>query len=359
MIRKKIYKWHRLLSLIAAVPMIMWSVSGMLHQAGAWAKPKLVKDSVLAAKVDPSAIKISLEKALFLNCIGKISGSKIIQYNKKFYYQVRTSKDSPAAYLSTTDGSELDRGEERYAAALAFEMLGNENAHLAHREFITKFSEKYRASAKVLPVYCIMIKDEDHTNLYIDTWNRKVTFADNMQRHAFHKWFGYLHSWKFLDRWKYAKAIALVVYSLIAFFAAVAGIYLYLILPVISKEKRQKNVLHRRRNYHRWVGIVASFSMLLFSFSGALHALIDILPVDNTGEPWHKVIFNQLHMFRFTNAVGKDFRFWLLMIFAFINLLTVVTGLILVTRFVAKRKKEKKEIKRVLALPALSNSFST
>jgi hypothetical protein len=53
--------------------------------------------------------------------------------------------------------------------------------------------------------------------------------------------------------------------------------------------------------------------------------------------------------------VGKDFRFWLLMGFAFINLMTVVTGLILVGRVVAKRGKKKKEGKRAgvgLALQA-------
>jgi uncharacterized iron-regulated membrane protein len=348
MFRKKIYKWHRMLSLIAAVPMIMWSASGMLHQAGAWAKPKLEKDSVGAAKVNQSALTMPLPDVLKRNCIDNMIGLHIVEYNKKFYYQVRIKKDTPCVYLSVTDGHELEKGEERYAVKLAFEMLGNDNAHITHREFITKFSEKYRSSAKVLPVYCLMIKDGDHTNLYIDTWNRKVTLADNMQRHAFHTWFGYLHSWKFLDRWKYAKSIALVLYSLIAFAAAVIGIYLYMILPAIGKQKREKHLLQRRRNYHRWVGIFASFSMLLFSFSGALHALIDILPVDKTGEAWHKQIFNQLHMFRFTDIIGKDFRFWLLMVFAFVNLLTVVTGLILVTRFVAKRSKEKKEVNRVL-----------
>jgi hypothetical protein len=340
MFRKKIYKWHRMLSLLAAVPMIMWSASGMLHQAGSWAKPKLVKDSIAPAKPDQSVIKMPLPDVLKRHCIDKMIGLHIVEYNKKFYYQVRINKDSPSVYLSVTDGHELDRGEERYAVALAFQMLGNDNAHIAHREFIKEFSDKYRKSAKVLPVYCVMIQDGNHTNLYIDTWNRKVTFADNKQRHAFHEWFGYLHSWKFLDRWKYAKGIALVTYSLIALIAAILGVYLYLILPAISKEKHEKNVMNRRRNYHRWIGIVASFSMILFAFSGALHALVDFFPADKTNaEPWHKTLFNHLHMFRFTNAIGKDFRFWLLMIFAFINLLTVVTGLVLVTRFIAKRSK--------------------
>lgn len=342
MIRKKLYKWHRMLSLIAAVPMILWSASGMLHQAGAWVKPKLKKDSVVLAKVDSAAIKMSLEKALRHNCIDAITASRIVKYRNDFFYQVKVKKNEPAVYLSVTDGRELDKGDERFAVALAFEMIGDENAHIGERKFITEFSDMYRSSAKVLPVHCLSIHDGNHTHIYLDTWDRKLTFANNKQKHAFHTWFGYLHSWKFLDRWKYAKSMALVLYSLIAFLAAVAGIYLYLILPAISREKRQKNVLQRRRNYHRWVGIIASFSMLLFSFSGALHALVDILPLDKTtGEPWHKQIFNHLHMFRFTNAVGKDFRFWLLMIFAFVNLLTVVTGLVMVTRFVAKRKKEK------------------
>lgn len=356
MIRKKIYKWHRVLSIIAAIPMIAWSVSGILHQAGSWAKPKLVKDSVAPARFNRSDIKVSLPVALKWNCIDKMQALQIVEYNSKLYYQVRVKKDMPCVYIDVTDGNELDRGEERYAIALAFQMLGNENAHLAHREFVNKFSEKYRKSAKVLPVYCVMIKDENHTSLFIDTWNRKVAFADNMKRHAFHKWFGYLHSWKFLEPWQYAKAIALAVYSLIAFLAAAAGIYLYLLLPAISKEKRDKNASLRRKNNHRWVGIAASFSMLLFSFSGALHAFGDIWTVGaETG--WRKFVFDNLHMFRFTNAVGKDFRFWLLMILAFVNLLTVITGLVLLTRFVAKKRvkrlNEKKEVKRVLE-PALA-----
>lgn len=341
MIRKKIYKWHRWLSIIVAVPMIMWSVSGMMHQAGQWVKPKTKKDTVALAQADTSALKISLDNALHQNCYDKIAGSQVVQYRGEYFYQVRLKKLEPCVYISAVDGRLLDRGDERFAISLAFEMLANENAHFGHREFINQFSDRYRKSSKVLPVYGIDVHDGNHTQLYIDTWNRKLTFASNKQRHAFHKWFGYLHSWKFLDRWEFAKAIALTIYSTIAFFAAVLGIYLYLILPVIKKEKREKNRLQRRRHYHRWVGIVASFSMLMFSFSGALHALSDILPVDKTSaEPWHKTIFDNLHMFRFTNAVGKDFRFWVLMIFALINLMTVLTGLIMLTRFVVKKKKK-------------------
>jgi hypothetical protein len=353
MLRRKIYKWHRVLSLLAAVPMIMWSVSGMLHQAGAWAKPKLAKESVAPAKFSESDLAISLSEALERNRIEKMEDFQVVAYAGELYYQVRVKKDAPHIYLSATDGRELEKGEERYAVKLAFEMLGDANAQITHREFITQFSEKYRVSAKVLPVYCIMLKDENHTSIFIDTWNRKVTFADNKQRHAFHKWFGYLHSWKFLNGYPYTKAIALTAYSLIAFIAAVAGIYLYLLLPAISKEKLAKNSLQRRRNYHRWIGIIASLSMLLFSFSGALHALVDILPVDKTGEPWHKQIFNHLHMFRFTNAVSKDFRFWLLMLLAFINFLTVATGLAMMTRFLTRRAREKKVVKRVMQ-PAFS-----
>jgi uncharacterized iron-regulated membrane protein len=347
MARKKIYKWHRWLSLMAAVPMIMWSVSGMLHQAGQWVKPKLQKEFI-AVKVDSSMLAISLDSALRQNCFGKILTSRVVQYRNEFFYQVRVKKNEPNVYISAANGEILINGDERYAVALTFKMLGNENAHIGHREFITAFNEHYRSPAKVLPVYGLDIHDDNGTHLYIDTYAGRLTFASNDQRHAFHTWFGYLHSWKFLDRWPVAKSAALVLYSLIAFFAAVLGIYLYLILPAINREKRQKNTLQRRRNYHRWVGIFASFSMLLFAFSGALHAFVDFLPADKTsGEPWHKTLFNQLHMFRFTDAVGKDFRFWLLMIFAFINLLTVMTGLILVTRFVVKKKKEKRAVRRV------------
>jgi|ADGO01.1.fsa_nt_gi hypothetical protein len=111
--------------------------------------------------------------------IEKMEDFQVVAYAGELYYQVRVKKDAPHIYLSATDGRELEKGEERYAVKLAFEMLGDANAQITHREFITQFSEKYRASAKVLPVYCIMLKDENHTSIFIDTWNRKVTFADN------------------------------------------------------------------------------------------------------------------------------------------------------------------------------------
>lgn len=341
MFRKKIYKWHRMLSLLAAVPMIMWSASGMLHQAGQWWKPKTIMDIVKVDRIDSSALEISLDSALRQNCYAKVQGSRIVQYRDQYFYQVRIKKNEPCVYISATNGGLLINGDEEYAVSLAFKMLDNPNAHITHRQFITEFDEHYRSSAKVLPVFGLGVKDGDSTHLYIDTYAGKLTAADNKQRHAFHTWFGYLHSWKFLDRWRYAKGIALVSYSLIALLAAILGIYLYMILPAISREKREKNVMNRRKNYHRWIGVFASFSMILFAFSGALHALVDFFPVDKTNaEPWHKTLFNHLHMFRFTQSVSKDFRFWLLMIFAFINFVTVATGLIMVTRFVVKRRKK-------------------
>lgn len=138
MIRKKIYKWHRMLSLLAAVPMIMWSVSGMLHQAGQWWKPKTKMDEV-KVKVDSSALTISLDSALRQNCFAKVQGSRIVQYRDEYFYQVRIKKNESCVYISAINGELLINGDEAYAVALAFKMLDNPNAHITHRQFITAF----------------------------------------------------------------------------------------------------------------------------------------------------------------------------------------------------------------------------
>src|SRR5690349_11634084 len=111
MIRKKIYKWHRMLSLLAAVPMIMWSVSGMLHQAGQWWKTKTKTEEVKVGKIDSGALKISLDSALRQNCYAKIQGSRIIEYRDQYFYQVRVQKDQPCVYISAIDGEQLYNGD--------------------------------------------------------------------------------------------------------------------------------------------------------------------------------------------------------------------------------------------------------
>jgi hypothetical protein len=478
MIRKNIYRWHRWLSLIAAVPIIMWSVSGLLHQANAWVRPVVKNERLAEVPLDTAAIGISLSAALQLNNIPSISNCRIVQYEGQYYYQVRVTDTLPALYLSTADGQLLEDGDKKYAVALAHHILGDSSLPVHKAERVTRFSGMYRASSKLLPVYAVHLHDADDTHVYVDTYGSRLAMATNRHAHQVHQWFGYLHAWKFLDRWKDAKEWALALFAIIAFAAAASGMYLYAILPAMSRQKRHQ-VWNRRRNQHRVIGIITSCTLLFFAFSGAYRALVKNKPtlaadthvtdrfasnqldvdlkdivrlLNNTqrllnislaaqgDQPavqllleegkgqrslafyspvnrqithsagdyaaalamqWKKVdaeniasvelitafnneyrstnkrlpvykvslltpendrlyietttgylaaaennqtarsnfVFSHLHMFRFMESVSKDFRFWLLMFFAWLNLLTVVTGLVLGVRSVVKRNR--------------------
>jgi|GEM_PF-1162609 len=490
MIRKNIYRWHRWLSLVAAVPILMWSVSGLLHQAGAWAKPVIKNERLVEAPLDTAVMRISLSAALQQNNIPAISNCRVVQYEGQYYYQVRITDSLPAIYLSTANGQPLQDGDKKYAVALAHHMLGDSTLPVHKVERLTRFSGMYRASSRLLPVYAVHLHDADDTHVYVDTYGGRLAMATNRRAHQVHQWFGHLHAWKFLDQWKDAKEWALAIFAMIAFAAAATGIYLYGILPAISPQKREQ-VWNRRRNQHRVIGIFTSCTLLLFAFSGAYRALVknkpglaadmhatnrfasnqldfdwkhiaglldehqrllnfslvaqgdepavQLLLEEGTGRrslalytpasrqitqhakeyaaalamqwkqvpaakiasvelitafdneyrsnnkrlPVYKVslhtpekdrlyietttgylaaaendqtarnnfVFSQLHMFRFTETVSKDFRFWLLLFFAWLNLLTVVTGLILGMRAVVRRKR------RPLAIPASRISF--
>ena len=64
-----IYRWHRISSLIVAVPVLMWSLSGFLHPIMSSFKPDVRNQFLPVTSIDTSKIHISLQQALLRNGI--------------------------------------------------------------------------------------------------------------------------------------------------------------------------------------------------------------------------------------------------------------------------------------------------
>jgi len=274
-LRKRAYKWHRLLSALATIPLTMWAGSAVLHQANTWFRPGFDKTP----------------------------------------YEMHLS------------GSDLDQ------ATTLVQALYQSDATVKHIKKIDAFNHSYSAKNKVLPVFETTVASANQTLLYVDLAGRKIVSASNQKSRGIHKWFGHLHKWDFLKPWPFVRATSIIFFSLITLVAGWLGVYLYFLLSFF-KTKKLSNSAPKEKLWHRRIGICVSLFMMLFALTGLIHAISDVYPAF---ESLAKPVFDQLHMYRFTEGFGRQFRFWWLLVLASSFILLIFSGLVLLFRLTVKR----------------------
>jgi hypothetical protein len=144
-----IYKWHRRLSLIIAIPVLLWAASGFMHPLMTNIRPKIATQGLIPFPVDSSRIKVSLEAALRQHHLDSFANFRLVHIDTNWFYQVqpasrhtggpagmdlvnasqRASPGYPAGaanipvYLSCTNGKTLPAGDWLYAQYLARQFL--------------------------------------------------------------------------------------------------------------------------------------------------------------------------------------------------------------------------------------------
>jgi hypothetical protein len=302
-IRKNIYRWHRITSLVIAVPVILWTLSGFLHPVMSVFKPNVRSGSLPSVTLDTTDIDVSLKQALLQNHISKINGFRIVQLYKNLYYQVSEPDSDSLTYLSCLDGSVLPDGDKMYAAYLAVQYLTEQppaadhhNQHAPHSSMVihavhvtpppadiedsksriksitllTSFNKEYKRSNVLLPVYRVCFSRGDGLRLFVETSTDRLAYAADSKRVWFTNFFSITHSWSFLDSWGNWKSLLLGSFSALCFLSSVFGFYIY---NLTSKKKPTTvRAVHRNRSWHRTTGNFFLVTTLLFSFSGAWHS---------------------------------------------------------------------------------------
>ncbi|MGN6415887.1 MAG: PepSY domain-containing protein [Pseudobacter sp.] len=119
MIRKNIYKWHRISSLIIAIPVLLWAVSGLMHPMMTTIKPQVATQSLQTESIDSTALEIPLQEALRLNNIEEFHNVRLIHIDTNWFYQLQLKNAKPPIYISAKNGKELRNGDKLYAQYIA------------------------------------------------------------------------------------------------------------------------------------------------------------------------------------------------------------------------------------------------
>jgi hypothetical protein len=312
--KKKIYQWHRTTSLIIAIPVILWAASGFMHPIMTTIRPKVATQFLQASAIDTSKIVMPLQEALGNNHIDSITNFRFVHIDTNWFYQVQVPNNNVPLYLSTNNGKRLANGDWLYAQYLAKQFLeGQENnkiennktealtatassrdccdaasecvlnnskgAKVTDATLVTAFDNEYKSINRLLPVYKVAFARADGIRIYVETTQDRFSFAMDNKRAIFDAVFRWFHTWGWLSFLGKGQFIVEFILVSLAFLTALMGIYIFFITK--SKKVAGNTVVKARRS-HRFTSISIALFTLMFTFSGAYHALEKVLPKKDT-----------------------------------------------------------------------------
>lgn len=323
--RKNIYKWHRALSLIIAIPVVLWAASGFMHPIMTTIRPKAATQFLAADAVDTSKIKQSLQQALQKNGIAQFHNFRLVHIENNWFYQVQINTKELPVYLSTQTGKKLPDGDRLYAQYLGKLFLEGKNKNLATQPIVAataahdccdaatncvllndkgskvsamalvrNFDSEYKFVNKVLPVYKVKFDREDGIRIYVETTADKFAYAVDNKRATFDKLFALFHNWSWMDMAGKTKYYFMGALLILTCFTTLMGLYIFFITK--TKTPNGNPVVKARRN-HRWTSVLISLFTLMFAFSGAYHALDKLGNDSNHKEPLQQLINAQAMAF--------------------------------------------------------------
>ncbi len=301
--KKKIFKWHRTISLIIAIPAVLWAVSGFMHPIMTTIRPNMATQFLQPVIIDSNKMQVSLQTALQQNKIDQFSNFRLVHIDTNWFYQVQTAPNNIPVYLSTVTGRPLKKGDELYAQYIAkqflegqFEskkaapdtgannapmhdccdaatncvLLNDKGSSISGVKRITDFDEEYKYVNRLLPAYKVSFNRQDGIRVYVETTSDRFAFAVDNKRAVFDSLFSWFHTWSWMDALGNAKYILMLVFLVLTMGTTGMGLYIFFIT---NTKKAKGNALASARRNHRFTSVFISLFTLLFSFSGAFHVL--------------------------------------------------------------------------------------
>ncbi|HEY4290377.1 MAG TPA: hypothetical protein VGN00_24925 [Puia sp.] len=339
--KKKLYRLHRKLSIIIAIPVFLWASSGFMHPLMTNIRPAIATQGWPAAAVDSSRLQVSLVAALRMHHLDSFANVRLVHIDTNWFYQVQPVRTVAAAtspaihpavpiYLSCTNGNVLPAGDWLYAQYLARHFLEGgkvrgeaassiqvvaapvhvvlASAHVAPAEtvpdccgaatecvlnpargakvanvsLLNGYDNEYKSINRLLPVYRVSFDRPDGIRIYVETTQDRFSFAMDNRRAVFDEIFRLFHTWGWLDGLGKGRIAVELSFALLAFCTVLLGICLFF---STRAAKAKNNPLVRTRRYHRYTAIFASLFTLFWSFSGGYHALTKLISSEDVAGP--------------------------------------------------------------------------
>ncbi|WP_158827387.1 PepSY domain-containing protein [Mucilaginibacter lacusdianchii] len=282
--KSRFYKWHRVIGLIALIPVISWTLSGLSHPfMSNWFRPFIPKEVFKPLTQQQLHPNLSIKQVLDKNGITEIRNFNLVSLGTQPWYQV-LGRDSAYHYFSATDGTFIPDGDRRYALYLARYFTQDQKHGIKDMTLQTSFDSEYQPINRLLPVWKVSFNRPDGMDVYVETGQSRMGTFNNNTRKAFLVFFQQCHTWRFLESIGgegFRIGVLLVVVTAMLL-SLISGLMVYGLFWNRFKEitqKRKENQIPDRRfvhRFHRQLGLIVSLVMLAFVVSGGFHLLVKL-----------------------------------------------------------------------------------
>lgn len=282
--KSNFYKWHRILGLMALVPIIFWTISGLSHPLMAnWFRPFIPQEVFRPKPQSEMQPKLSLQEVLDRNKLTEIRNFSLVNFDEKTYYQV-LNRDSTTQYYAAENGNLLPNGDRNYAIYLARYFTNDKKTPIKEAWLQTSFDGSYQPINHLLPVWKVSFDRPDGMDIYVETGQNRLATFNNNTRKAFLWIFEQFHNWQFLaviGGEKFRIIVLLMIVS-VMFLSLISGLTVYGLFWKKFKAIQQKRKVEGKEDkrflhhFHRQIGLIVSFVMLTFVISGTFHLLVKL-----------------------------------------------------------------------------------
>jgi hypothetical protein len=262
-----------------------------------WFRPTIAKESFELSPQNKLQPALSIQQVMDQNKITELRNFSLVKFDKGTFYQI-LNKDSLTNYYSATDGKLLPDGDKLYATYLARYFTQDATSTIKNITLQTEFDGHYQPINRLLPVWKIAFDRADGMDVYVETAQSRMGTFNNNTRKSFLWVFEQFHTWHFLRTMggEQFRIIVLLVLVTAMLFTLISGLVVYGLYWKSFKtvqQKRKENGTDDKRfihRYHRQIGLIISFVMLMFAVSAAFHLYVKLPNNEVKKQPFAQII---------------------------------------------------------------------
>lgn len=267
MLKPHLLPWHRRLAWIVALPLLAWSLSGLLHPlmsrwqpSAAEMRPPLAMllppPTTAWADLPPAAATVPADWPL--------RELRVMTWQDEPFWLAQTVRGERFQVQART--GELKAIEAEMMTALARHYTGEHRAAVSLSE-VSAFSSEYPAINRYLPVIRVAFDRPDGLVAFIEPRSLRLAALSDTWKTRFSGFFRSLHTWSW---WPHAPSRAMVMSLFLGL-----GV-LVVIAGLLRLSPRRAGQVSRPPlpRVHRWLGTVVALGFLAWLTTGALHSLV-------------------------------------------------------------------------------------
>ncbi len=277
---KGLYNWHSIIGLITILPVISWTLSGLMHPFMAhFFNPEIANTFLIPNPIEPESLMVQPKEALESIGASEFKSIRAVNWEDQTFYQIKM-RDDNWVYVNTETGEALPDADRQYSEYLARKFIDDHESPMLSAVVQEEFDNAYKYVNRLLPVWRLDVERSDRMTIYVDTASDRLGTFNTSSRKAFLWFFSTFHNWSWLEGISNLWCRTTVMILLLGIIAAssISGLVIYGFMWNRFKKPSSGNKKGLLRKYHRQIGLATALVTLTFAFSGAYQATSKYTP---------------------------------------------------------------------------------